>query len=139
MRYNCSEYAMTDTPTPTDPELDLLKLFWRDGDLSAREVHDRLPPALGWAVSTTRTVLDRMRAKGLLVRRNVHGLAVYSPAQAKVAVLGGVVGRLRSLLEISGPLPASALSGSQILSADEIAELRRLLDASSDRRDGGDR
>lgn len=139
MRYNCSVCAMTETPAPTDPEFDLLKLFWRDGDLSAREVHDRLPPDLGWAVSTTRTVLDRMRAKGLLVRRNVHGLAVYSPAQAKVAVLGGVVGRLRALLEISGPLPASALSGSQILSADEIAELRQLLDAGPDGQDDGDK
>lgn len=119
---------MTDAPAPTGPELDILKLFWRDGDLSAREVQDRLPPDLDWAVSTTRTVLERMRVKGLLTRTSVHGLAVYAPAHRKVAVIGGVVARLKSLLEIDGPLPANALSGSQILSKSDIEELRKLLD-----------
>jgi predicted transcriptional regulator len=119
---------MNDTPAPTGTELDLLKLFWREGSLSAREVQDRLPSDLDWAVSTTRTVLERMRAKGLLERRAVHGLAVYQAAHEKVAVIGGVVARLKSLLEINGPLPANALSGSQILSKAEIEALRALLD-----------
>jgi predicted transcriptional regulator len=55
---------MNSEPSPSDSELQLLKLFWRVGPMSAREVQDLAGPELGWAVSTTRTTLERMRAKG---------------------------------------------------------------------------
>ena len=45
----------TETPTPTDAELEVLKCFWRDGDLSSREVHDRISAQLDWTPSTTRS------------------------------------------------------------------------------------
>jgi BlaI family penicillinase repressor len=118
---------MSEPAVPTDAELDILKTFWRDGDMSAREVQTRIADGLGWTSSTTRTVLERMRAKGLLSRREVHGVAVYAPTQAKVAVIGGMMKRLSALLEIDGPLPAAAFSGSQLLDADDIAALEQAL------------
>ncbi len=124
---------MDPAPPPSDGELELLKLFWRAGPMSAREAQQLAGPELGWAVSTTRTTLERMRAKGLLGRRSVHGLAVYEPARAKVDVIGALLRRLRGALEIEGALPASAFAGSQLLSPEEVAELEHLLDAS----DGG--
>ncbi|PZO02823.1 MAG: CopY family transcriptional repressor [Alphaproteobacteria bacterium] len=116
-------------PSPSDAELDVLKAFWRDGDLSAREVQDRVGGNLGWTGSTTRTVLERMRAKGLLSRRDVHGMAVYATLQPKVAVIGGLMRRLGAMLEIDGALPAAAFSGSQLLDADDIAALDAALNA----------
>jgi BlaI family penicillinase repressor len=113
----------------SETELDVLKFFWRDGDLSARELHDRIAHTLVWTTSTTRTVLERMRAKGLLSRRDVHGVAVYSHVHPKVQILGGVMQRLSSLLEIDGALPAAAFSGSQLLDDTDIAELQAMLDA----------
>ncbi len=113
--------------SPSEAELDVLKAFWRWGDMSAAEAQARLVDQTGWAGSTTRTVLERMRAKGLLSRRSVHGVAVYTAARSKVEVFGGVLGRLRRLLEVDGPLPASAFSGSQILTQEEVAELEALL------------
>lgn len=121
---------------PTDTELDVLKAFWRDGDLSGREVQDRVGETLGWTSSTTRTVLERMRAKGLLSRRSVHGVAVYAAVRPKVEVIGGLMRRLSAMLEIDGALPAAALSGSQILDAKDIAELEALLAAGGDGEDG---
>ena len=112
---------------PSDAELSLIKLFWAHGPMSAREVQAHAGPEFGWAVSTTRTTLERMRAKGLLKRRSVHGMAVYEQAQRKVDVLGGLLRRLRGLLEIKGELPASAFAGSELLSAEELAELEALL------------
>src|ERR1700754_762401 len=95
-RYRCSvsatEIAETPMSEPSDTELDILKLFWRHGPMSAREAQAYAGPELGWADSTTRTVLERMRAKGLLSRRAVHGLAVYTAARGKVQVLAGVLG-----------------------------------------------
>ncbi|MDP2765665.1 MAG: BlaI/MecI/CopY family transcriptional regulator, partial [Brevundimonas sp.] len=67
---------MAEPTAPSETELDVLKCFWRDGDLSAREVQSRIAGDLGWSSSTTRTVLERMRTKGLLTRRDVHGMAV---------------------------------------------------------------
>jgi BlaI family penicillinase repressor len=115
---------------PSDTELEILKVFWRDGAASAREVQTALPDGLDWTGSTTRTVLERMRAKGLLTRRSVHGLAVYEAARGKADILGGILRRMmRQVLEVEGPLPASAFAGSQILSAAELAELETLLNA----------
>jgi predicted transcriptional regulator len=113
--------------SPSETELVLLKLFWRGGAMSAREVQALAGPELGWAVSTTRTALERMRAKGLLERRSVHGMAVYQPAQGKVDVLGGVLRRVRRLLDIKEPLPVSAFSGSELLTREELDELEALL------------
>lgn len=118
---------------PSDTELEILKVFWRDGAASAREIQAALPEALDWTASTTRTVLERMRAKGLLVRRSVHGLAVYEAAQAKADILGGVLRRVMRVLEVEGPLPASAFAGSAILSAEELSELEALLNAEEEK------
>jgi len=115
--------------TPTDAELEVLKCFWRDGDLSSREVHDRIAAQLDWTPSTTRTVLERMRAKTLLSRRSVHGVAVYSQVRPKVEVLNLLMRRFSALLDMDGALPAAAFSGSQLLDAADIAELETLLSA----------
>jgi predicted transcriptional regulator len=115
---------------PSDAEFDVLKLFWRDGPLNAREVHERIGPQLGWAPSTIRTVLDRMCAKGLLERRERGGVAVFSASESKVDVVGRALRKFaRKVLEIDGPLSAQAFTGSQLLSSDEIAELQTVLDA----------
>ena len=115
---------------PSDAELDLLKLFWRDGPLSAREVSDRIGPQLGWAPSTTRTVLERMCGKGLIERRDVQGLAVFAATEAKVDVLGRALRKFaRQVMEIDGPLNAAAFTGSQLLSDEELSDLQAVLDA----------
>lgn len=114
-------------PSPSDAELEILKCFWRDGDLSARELQMRVASQLNWTPSTTRTVLERMRTKGLLSRRDVHGIAVYSHVHPKIEVLSGLMRRLSAVLEMDGGLPAAAFSGSQILDAADLAELEAML------------
>ena len=121
---------MDETPIPSEAEMAVLKAFWRHGPMSTREAQAALAQELNWTSSTVRTVLERMRAKGLLDRRAVHGVAVYSPAGDKVSVLGGALKRLvRSVLEVRGELPASAFAGSEILTPAEIEALHRLLNA----------
>ena len=95
---------------PSDTEMEILKRFWRDGDLSARELQARIAGQLNWTPSTTRTVLERMRVKGLLSRRNVHGMAVYSHVHPKIQVLSGLMRRLSVVLEMDRALPAASSS-----------------------------
>lgn len=113
----------------SDTELEILKVFWRDGQLSAREAHERLGAALDWSPSTSRTMLERMRTKGLLSRRDLHGMAVYTHVHPKVQVLGGLMRRLSALLEVKGVLPVSAFSGSELLDDADIAALEKALNA----------
>lgn len=121
--------SQTGTPTPTDAELEVLKCFWRDGDLSSREVHDRIAVQMDWTPSTTRTVLERMRTKALVSRRDVHGVAVYSQTRPKVEVLTGLMRRFSALLDMDEALPAAAFTGSQLLNDADIAELEAMLNA----------
>lgn len=111
----------------SDTELEILKIFWRDGDLSSREAHDRLAVLLNWSPSTTRTMLERMRTKGLLSRRDAHGMAVYAHIHPKVQVLGGLMRRLSALLDMKEALPVAAFSGSELLDEADIAALEAVL------------
>jgi len=112
----------------SDSEMEVLKALWEKSPQSARELHDALAARTGWAVSTTRTVLDRMRGKELVVRTESHGLAVFAPAKSKVEVLGNSLAHLfRQVLEVPGGVPVSALTGSALLNDDELAELDRML------------
>ena len=121
---------MTQLNLPSETELEILKAFWRLGAMSAREAHEAVGKELDWAPSTVRTLLERMKVKGLLLRKSVHGVAVYSAANDKVSVLGGTLSKwLRQVLEIDGALPISAFSGSQILSARELEALEKLLNS----------
>lgn len=120
---------MTRPANPSDAELEILKVFWRDGELSAREAHDRLGSALNWSPSTSRTMLERMRTKGLLSRRDAHGVGVYAHIHPKVQILGGVMRRLSVLLEVKGVLPVTAFSGSELLDEADIAALEEALNA----------
>ncbi len=125
---------------PSDAEFDVLKLFWKDGPLSAREAHERIGPQLGWAPSTIRTVLERMCGKGLLTRREQGGVAVFAAGESKVDVVGRALTKFaRRVLEIDGPLSAQAFTGSQLLNPDEIAELQAMLDSETPNSDDEDR
>jgi len=112
----------------SDTEMDILKALWEHSPQSARELHDALAEQTGWAVSTTRTVLERMRVKELVIRDESHGLAVFSPARTKIEVLGESLDHLfRNVFEVSGNVPLSALTGSALLDKKELSELERML------------
>lgn len=112
----------------SDSEMEVLKGLWEKSPQSARELHDSLAARTGWAVSTTRTVIERMRLKELVTREEVHGLAVFAPARTKLEVLGESLEHVfRNVLEVSGKLPVSSFVGSALLNKYELAELERLL------------
>lgn len=115
---------------PTRTELSVLKHLWSAGRQSAREIHDALSAETGWSHSTTRTVVTRMEEKGLITRSEVHGVAVYSPALSRVAVLGAMARELtRDVFDIKGALPASMFAESPHLSREELDELDAILNA----------
>lgn len=122
--------------TATRTELSVLKQLWTAERMSAREIHDSLSAETGWSYSTTRTIITRMEEKGLLTRGEVHGVAVYTPALSRVAVLGAMARELaRDVFDIKGALPASMFAESPHVTSDELAELDAILNA-QDKEDG---
>lgn len=110
-------------------ELDLLKIFWRQGKLSAREVHDATEGRTGWAYTTTRTTLDRMVKKDLLHRKTFHRLYLYSAAVGKVATLARLAKEFAErVLELDSVPVATLFSHSDVLNEEELEQLEATLE-----------
>ncbi len=121
--------ARKQLPELTRSELAVLKVLWADGELSAREVHERLAEATDWAYSTTRTTLDRMASKGLLSKRDSHGMYVYEALITRAAGLASVVRELAErVLETDYAPVVSLFAEARKLTPEEVEELSRLLE-----------
>ena len=118
-----------DLPRLGSAELDVLKVLWRRGRLSAREIHEQLVARTGWAYSTTRTVVERMVTKGLLKRSAFHGLHLYEAAISRPVGLAGLVKSFaEDVLELRRVPVAALFAESEALTREELDELRALLD-----------
>lgn len=128
-------------PELAGSELDVMKVLWEDGELSAREIHERVQERLGWAPSTTRTVLDRMVKKGLLEKRDSHGINLYVPLVSKAGGLARLVRDFAArVLELDHAAVVPLFARSKVLTREELDELSRLLDEEADgKREGGRR
>lgn len=110
-------------------ELVLLKEIWKSGQLSAKELQDACGEGLGWSYSSTRTTLRRMVEKDILFIEKVHGIATYKPSQSKVKTMASLMQDFMSrVLEVKGSIPTSAFHDSNVLSDDELQELKAILD-----------
>lgn len=122
-----------DLPRLTDAELDVIKVLWNRGKLSAREVHDLVAESQGWAYSTTRTTLERMVRKGLLRRGSFHGLHLYEPVVSRAAGFALRVREFASqVLEASPASVVPLFAESGVLTDDEVDELLDLLGEEQD-------
>lgn len=115
--------------SPSPAELTVLKHLWAVGPQSARETHKVVAGPMGWSPSTTRTVLTRMVQKGLVIKADSHGLAVFEAKVRKVDLIGRMIREFtEDVLELRGPLPSTAFTNSDLLSDDEANDLMKLLD-----------
>ena len=123
---------MTKQVTPA--ELEVMKVLWSVGESSAREVHEGLVESRGWAYTTTRTLIERLVTKKWLSKRRLHGINVYVAAVSRVQ---GIAGLLRDfahrILEVDRVPVAPLFAESEALTAQEIAELERLLEEDATR------
>ena len=111
-------------------EIVILKHLWQNGPQSQREIHLAVSPKLGWSRSSTRKTIERMVTKDILKRRELHGLNIYGAKAKKVPTLAALIRSFAAdVLSLDGPLPVSNLVQSQILNAEELAELEAYLNA----------
>lgn len=120
---------------PSPSEWKVLRLVWESGPTTARELSERLAAPEGWTPSTVKTLLRRLVEKGHLRTRRAGGAFVYaprrSPRKALFEAAEELLGRARE--DTVGPLLAFLVQRSD-LSAEDLAELRRLVEDEERRR-----
>jgi BlaI family penicillinase repressor len=110
-------------------ELDVLKHFWSDRELSAPELYERIGGERGVTYSTVKTIIDRLEQKGAIERIANRGRTiVYAPAVKRERVRKPLVKAfLRRLFGNDlRPLFAQLLQDEK-LSGEELEYLRKLV------------
>jgi len=122
-----------------DGEWDLLEALWASGRGTAREIAEALADKRGWAVSTVKTMLDRMVEKGMVNARQVGNVWEYTPAVHQVDARRGAWREfLAKAFGGSAGLALNFLANDAKLSKKERAELMAQLEKASQRKDKGD-
>jgi BlaI family penicillinase repressor len=140
MHYNCrvaTTYATNRETTMTErrkgtiheTEWDLLEALWSRERATAREVSEVLAKKRGWAVSTVKTLLDRMVQKNLVSARQVGNVWEYTPAVKPAEARRSAWSELVDKAFGGAVAPALQFLATEAkLSKKDLAELRALLD-----------
>ena len=127
---------MSKPPRPTDTELAILRILWKRGASTVRQVHEALSRERPAAYTTALKMLQIMTDKGL-VRRDVSDRThVYQPKLTEEQTQRQLVRDLvdRAFGGSASKLVLQALTTRRATS-EELAEIRRLIES---RREGRD-
>jgi len=117
------------TLTPTDTELEILRVLWARGASTVREVHEAISAIKDVGYTTVLKQMQVMHRKRLLARSDRFRSHVYQPVQsqdkmqrqlASAILQQAFGGSARQLLQ-------SALAGRSV-NPQELSEIRALLD-----------
>lgn len=119
----------TELPRPTDAELEILKVLWRRGPSTVREVFETLGETKGTGYTTVLKLMQIMADKGLVVRDESERAHRYEPAAPEDETQRRLVGDLlrKAFDGQAVKLVMQALS-TERASAEELSEIRRMLD-----------
>ena len=117
------------TPRPTESELAILNVLWARGEATVRDVFDALYRADG-GYTTALKLLQVMHAKGLVERDESQRAHVYRATISKDSTQRRMLSDLARRLFGGSPgeLVLSALGSDEAPSAEELAQIRSLLD-----------
>ncbi len=126
--------ARSTSKHPTVLELEILKILWRDGELTGRQARDRLAEVRDLAYTSVMTVMGIMEDKGYVKRKKSGKTFIYSPrvteAATKKRMLRDVVDRV---YEGSTMSVVVNLLESADIDPDELKQLRALIRRKSEK------
>lgn len=113
----------------------IMDVLWRSGEATVAEVHEALFPERGLAPTTVATMLSKMERKGTVAHRTEGRRYVYRPLVTREEVRRSMVGELVERLFGGDPgALVSHLVQSHPVDAEELEELRRLLESQAELR-----
>jgi predicted transcriptional regulator len=115
-------------PQPTEVELEILRVLWRLGPSTVRQVHLALSREKETGYSTTLKMMQVMRDKGLLLRDDSVRPQVYRPAVTQERTQLQLVDDLvrRAFGGSAARLMMRALASRRV-SAEELSEIEELI------------
>jgi predicted transcriptional regulator len=116
-------------PRPTDAELAILRVLWRRGPSTVKDVHEELDRRAPTGYTTTLKQLQIMTEKDLVTRDESQRAHLYTARLPEEQTQSQLVGDLldRAFEGSASRLVMRALS-SRPASVEELAEIRQLLD-----------
>jgi BlaI family penicillinase repressor len=128
------------TPRPTDAELAILRVLWERGPSTVRQVHDILLRERPTAYTTALKLLQIMTEKGLVRRDETDRTHIYHARLSEEQTQRQLVRDLldRAFGGSSTKLVMQALAARRT-SAEELTEIRRLIDSREGREVRDDR
>lgn len=109
-----------------DSELKVMKVLWREGDITAKQVSDILKAEIGWNMNTTYTVIKKCITKAAIQRIEPNFMchALISKEDVQEAETDELVGKL---YDGSVNKLFAALLGRKKLTAEQIEELKQIV------------
>ncbi len=119
---------MENHTTPTDRELEILKILWEHGEATVRQVYEEMRDSAEIVQNTVQAFLRNMEEKGLVEHRVEGRSFVYRPRWQRQQTTQHLVGRLLDRLYDGAidQLVASLLTARWPSEA-ELARLERLV------------
>jgi BlaI family penicillinase repressor len=119
--------------TPT--QLEIMNLFWENGELGVAQVWGLLSDGRRVARNTVQTMLTRLVDKGWLQARAEGNAFYFRAARARKSTLRGIVGQVvdTAFSGSASRLIMTLLEGRR-LSVDEAQRIRRLIDKAQEDR-----
>jgi len=116
-------------PRPTDAELAILRVLWRRGPSTVRQVHDVLSADKPTGYTTVLKFMQIMTEKGLLLRDETQRSHVYRPQVSAEKTQQQLVGDLleRAFEGSAQRLVMQALSTKKV-TPEELTQIRELID-----------
>lgn len=130
--------AKSEPPRPTEAELLILRVLWSEGPCTVRRIQEVMSREQPTGYTTVLKLLQIMTGKGLVVRDESQRSHVYRASRREARTQQQLVGDLleRAFGGSAVKLVMQALTARKA-SAQELAEIRTLIDRLEERR-GGD-
>ena len=122
---------MTNDIRPTDSELEILQLLWKQGPSTVREINDLLntDQDKNTGYTTTLKIMQIMFEKGLVTRDDSQRTHIYTAAVREGKIQSALLDRfLNAAYKGSASKLALQLLGNHKTTPDELAAIKALID-----------
>ncbi|HEY8550088.1 MAG TPA: BlaI/MecI/CopY family transcriptional regulator [Vicinamibacterales bacterium] len=116
-------------PTLAPQELAVMKVIWRKGSATVRDVYETLRASRPIAYTTVMTTMNILEEKGFLRKTRVDRAYSYKPVRSRQQVVSAMVRDFVNRVFDGAAQPLMLhLAKSEKLTPEERAELKRLID-----------
>lgn len=115
-----------ETPRVFESEYRLCLIVWENEPINSTRLVQLCKERLGWTKATTYTVIRRLAERGVLRNENAVVTSIVSKAEIQSSEIDKLVEKT-----FEGSLPAfiAAFASRKTLSAEDAAQIRRMIDA----------